>query len=213
LQLYKIKSFKLIFWDFDGVIKESVEIKAQAYIKIFEHFGPLVTNKIRKHHEANGGVSRFDKLPLYLEWSGVEPNPYIITEYCEKFSKIVIQAVIDSPWVIGVEDYLRSYFTLQNFVLVSATPQDELEYILRALNLKNCFSKIYGAPIPKHDAIRKTLLLYGIDKSDCLMIGDALSDLYAASINQIPFLLRRHDNNSNLFFNYTGNFIKDFSAL
>ena len=57
--------FKLCFWDFDGVIKESVEVKTQAYFSLFEPFGFDVANKVRMHHIANGGMSRFDKLPSY----------------------------------------------------------------------------------------------------------------------------------------------------
>ena len=30
---------RLIFWDFDGVIKDSAEIKAQAYVDIFSECG------------------------------------------------------------------------------------------------------------------------------------------------------------------------------
>ncbi len=65
---------ELIFWDFDGVIKDSVEVKTQAYFQLFEPFGSVVAEKVREHHEANGGISRFDKLPIYLQWAGLEPN-------------------------------------------------------------------------------------------------------------------------------------------
>ena len=45
------------------------------------------------------------------------------------------------------------------------------------------------------------------------MIGDAQSDLEAADINQVPFLLRRHNMNKSLFVNYKGNVIEDFTTL
>ncbi|MEI6066104.1 MAG: HAD hydrolase-like protein [Methylococcaceae bacterium] len=208
-----MKEYSAIFWDFDGVIKDSVEVKTQAYFQLFEPFGSVVAERVREHHEAHGGMSRFDKLPLYLQWVNQEPNQATVSEYCEQFSQLALQGVIDAPWVAGVERYLRSNIHQQTFVLVSATPQDELEHILNALNLTKCFAEVYGAPIRKQDAIGKTLLARGLDASDCLMIGDAQADLDAAVANQVPFLLRRHDSNTKVFATYTGTSVEDFTTL
>ena len=203
----------LILWDFDGVIKDSVEVKTQAYVKLFQPFGAEVAERVRRHHEAHGGMSRFDKFPLYLQWANQEPSQSRVREYCEQFSQLALQGVIDAPWVAGVETYLRSNPYQQVFVLVSATPQDELEHILRVLDLTRCFSEVYGAPSRKQDAIRMTLSARQLDACNCLMIGDARADLDAAVVNQVPFLLRRHETNYNVFADYTGPSVKDFTAL
>ena len=71
-------SAKAIFWDFDGVIKDSVSLKSDAFSELFSSSDKAVVNKINEHHELNGGVSRYEKIPLYLEWSGkdcLECNP------------------------------------------------------------------------------------------------------------------------------------------
>ena len=203
----------LVFWDFDGVIKESVEVKTEAFFQLFETFGKMVTEKVCQHHEAHGGMSRFDKLPIYLQWVGIEASPSTVSEYCEQFSQRVMQRVIDAPWVAGVEHYLRSESNQQTFILVSATPQDELEQILHVLDLTKCFADVYGAPTRKQDAIAKTLFERGLKASDCLMIGDAQADLDAAEANQVPFLLRKHSSNTDVFAAYTGTYVKDFTAF
>ncbi len=208
-----LDAFKLCFWDFDGVIKESVEVKTQAYFSLFELFGSDVASKVRKHHIANGGMSRFDKFPIYLQWAGIEPTDDVLADYCAKYSQRVLQGVIDSPWVEGAEKYLRRNMHNQIFVLVSATPQDELEYIIKALNLVECFSKIYGAPTTKQDAIFKTIKDYDLNPSECLMIGDASADLKASNANQVSFLLRRHKSNAEIFSSYLGPSIRDFIKL
>jgi phosphoglycolate phosphatase-like HAD superfamily hydrolase len=202
----------LVFWDFDGVIKDSVEVKTQAYFQLFEPFGSVVSKKVREHHEEHGGMSRFDKLPIYLQWAGLEPNQSNVSEYCEQFTQRVLQGVIDAPWVAGVENYLRSNSNQQDFILVSATPQDELEHILHVLDLTKCFAEVYGAPISKRYAMSKTLLTRGLDPHDCLMIGDAQADLDAAAASQVPFLLRRHSSNIKVFADYTGTSINDFTS-
>ncbi len=204
---------KLIFWDFDGVIKDSVDIKTQAYVKLFEPFGTKVAEQVRAHHEAHGGMSRFDKFPLYLQWAGEEPSQSKVNEFCDTFGRLVLQGVIEAPYVAGVETFLRSNPYQQLFVLVSATPQDELEQILHALNLAACFAEIFGAPTQKKDAIRMTLEGRRLDPGDCLMVGDARADLEAAEVNHVPFMLRLHGTNTNMLTSYTGISVKDFTSL
>lgn len=208
-----LDKYQLIFWDFDGVIKESVDVKTRAFVRLFDGYGLDVAEKVRAHHVANGGMSRFDKLPLYLRWAGEEPDEGLVKEYCDRFSRLAFQSVIDAPWVPGAENYLRSNPHQQRFVLVSATPQDELELILQALDLKKYFAGIFGAPVGKKDAIRMTLENLGIGHQDCLMIGDARADMEAAQANQVPFLLRLHATNAAVFADYTGTTIRDLTAL
>ena len=98
----------LVFWDFDGVIKDSVEVKTRAYFQLFEPFGSVVAEKVREHHESHGGISRFDKLPIYLQWADLETNQSTVSEFCEKCTQRVMQGVIDAHWVAGVERHLCS---------------------------------------------------------------------------------------------------------
>ena len=102
-----LKYAETIFWDFDGVIKESVNVKSNAFEQLFLPFGKEIAVKVRCHHEANGGMSRFDKLPIYLEWAGKVLSTELIDEFAGNFSKLVKQKVIYSDWVPGVFDYLN----------------------------------------------------------------------------------------------------------
>jgi len=208
-----LRNPKLIFWDFDGVIKDSVEVKSRAFVQLFRPYGDEVAERVRAHHEANGGMSRFDKLPLYLRWAGVEPTEDRVSAYCEQFSQLALQGVIDAPCVPGVEDYLRSNPHHQMFIIVSATPQEELEQILQVLDLRKCFFAVFGAPTSKKEAISMALESYNINPQHCLMIGDAKADWDAAQANQVPFLLRRHATNGRVFEHYTGDSVEDFMGL
>ena len=203
----------VLFWDFDGVIKDSIEVKTQAFAQLFQVFGTAVAKRVLDHHVANGGMSRFDKFPLYLQWAGETAIQSRVTEFCDRFSHLVFEGVIASPWVPGVESYIRNNTYQQRFFVISATPQVELEQILIALNLSECFVEIFGAPSKKKDAIKITLASHGLLPQNCLMIGDALADLEAAQANQVPFILRRHESNHAVFKNYSGLSIKDFTAL
>lgn len=204
---------ELIFWDFDGVIKDSIEVKTRAFVQLFRLYGVNIAERVHAHHEAHGGMSRFEKIPLYLEWAGVAATPDVVAEYCQRFAGLARQGVIDAPWVPGVEAFLRGNRYKQEFVLVTATPQREIEEILTALKLHACFAAVRGAPVSKRDAIREVLAAYQIDPQRCLMIGDAKADWDAAQTNHIPFLLRRHATNGRVFEHYTGNSVEDFTEL
>ena len=184
-------TFKLIFWDFDGVVKDSVDIKSQAYVNLFESYGNHVADQVKFHHESNGGMSRFEKLPLYLRWAGELVTEEKIRDYCDRFSRMVLQAVIDAPWVPGVREYLLAYHDRQHFVLVTATPQEEIQQILQVLGIAHCFLEVHGAQTPKATAIRDVLLRLQYRPEHALVVGDSETDLNTAEVNQVAFLLRR----------------------
>ena len=199
-----LRSYTAIMWDFDGVIKDSVDIKTKAYETLFMPHGSDVAKLVKEHHEANGGMSRFDKIPVYLDFVGLYPSESAVSDYCERFSKSVMEGVVDSPWVPGVREYLLDPNTQQLFVLITATPQAEIEIILDRLGISSCFKRVLGAPIRKEIAISDTIELYGLNPSEVLMIGDSSSDLEAAQRNLVPFLLRKTLINADIVARYDG---------
>lgn len=208
-----IKNAKVVFWDFDGVIKESVDIKTQAFQKLFTKYGSEVTEKIRQHHEVNGGMSRFQKFPIYLGFANLKATSDDVNLLSAKFSDLVLDGVVNSPWIPGVEDFIRSNFYQQIFIVVSATPTDELVEIIDLLNLRSSFESIFGAPIAKADAIKSCISRLAVSASEAVMIGDASADLNAADLNQVPFILRKHSSNIKLAEGYSGAIINNFNGL
>jgi phosphoglycolate phosphatase-like HAD superfamily hydrolase len=199
-----ISSRAIVFWDFDGVIKDSVDVKTEAFERLFSVYGQGIAARVKTHHEKNGGVSRYEKIPLYLTWVGLPCDQGHVDQFCSHFSDAVLDAVVDSPWVPGVQEYLLDHCELQYFVLVTATPQHEIESILDKLGIAHCFRQVHGAPTDKNDAIAAVLRAQRIDVADVLMIGDSETDLLAANANQIPFLLRRTRINRSLQSSYRG---------
>ena len=60
-------NYKLIFFDFDGVIKDSNRIKTQAFQELFKEFGNKISSKVVNHHIQNMGISRYDKITYYYK--------------------------------------------------------------------------------------------------------------------------------------------------
>lgn len=199
-----MKEFRIIFWDFDGVIKDSVDVKTRAFMQLFQSYGPEITARVRTHHEAHGGMSRYDKMPLYLGWAGQAVTAENIQAFCNRFTETTMRAVIDAPWVPGVREYLLANWSRQRFVVVTATPQTEMERILAALDLTHCFSEIHGAPTPKAEAIRHALRCWQCPPDQALVVGDSEADLQAAQENGVRFLLRRTSQNQSLQERFSG---------
>ena len=206
-----LDKYKIVFWDFDGVIKESVEVKTNAFRELFRSFGDEVTEKVTIHHINNGGMSRFEKIPIYLEFAGIKPAENIINEFCDKFALLVEDSVINSNWVPGVQQIICNRKKEgQHYFLVTATPQSEIERILLRLEIIINFSNIFGAPLTKSEAIKTSLKLYNVSPKDSIMVGDSIADFEASQITGSEFLLRRTPENLISMHDYKGNFVYNF---
>ena len=201
---------EVIFWDFDGVIKDSVEVKSIAFEKLFSDYGQNLVDRVRRHHEKNGGVSRFEKIPLYLSWSNEVVTRKKIQEFSNRFSLLVKQSVIDSLWVCGFLKFIECHYMTKKHVLVTATPIAEIEEILQALNIRHFFYKVYGFPNSKSDVINKTLRSLKIESKHAIMLGDSESDYKAAKDNSVLFFLRATELNKDLQSICNGWVFKDF---
>ena len=202
---------KNVFWDFDGVIKDSVEIKSNAYEELFLQWGKDVSLKVRDHHRLNGGMSRYDKIPLYLSWTNLSVDKSLVDKLCNDFSYLVKQKVINSPWVPGVVDFIK-YIHNKGIIsyIITATPQDEINEILDEIKINSFFEEIIGAPTKKSIAIKKIIDKYQLKGKDAVMIGDSMSDLVAEEDNNIDFILRKTFENINIQHDVNYLMIDDF---
>ena len=63
-----LKEKQVIFWDFDGVIKDSLAVKSLGFERLFSSYGVDIVEKVRDHHNAHGGISRYEKYSFI--WTG-----------------------------------------------------------------------------------------------------------------------------------------------
>tara|TARA_B100000900_G_C20259499_1_gene585379 strand:+ start:8 stop:637 length:630 start_codon:yes stop_codon:yes gene_type:complete len=180
-----LKNKEVIFIDFDGTIKKSDHIKGKAFVQIF---GKKVKNKekITNHHLENLGISRIEKIPIYLVWNNINNNKKNILKYSTKFSKLVIKKIYNSKWVLGAKKFIQLNQN-KKLILITATPKNEIKIILKKLNIINYFYKIYGSPIDKIDVVKRTLKKLYLKKGKYMYIGNSDSDYLAAKKNNIDY--------------------------
>ena len=186
-----MNKIKAIIFDYDGVIAESVNVKTETFPKMYKPYGNEIVVKVMKHHEANGGMSRFEKFKIYhKDFLEQEINSLKVAELAKQFSDIVLQKVADSPYVEGAYNFISSNYQKYNFYISTGTPTDEIEIILEKNDIRKYFKNVYGSPERKNIHVKKILKKYNLSKKEVVFVGDALTDRDAARDNGIEFIAR-----------------------
>ena len=209
-----IKEFELIFFDFDGVIKKSNEVKTEAFKKIFNKFGKDIVSKVVSHHLENLGVSRVKKISYYYSQFLKQPlNQNELNSLSNDFSKLVVDSVISSEYVQGSKEYLIENKYEQEFILITGTPHDEIQFILKKLKIYDVFSKIFGSPNEKKAVVKQMLNERGNIKHKTFLVGDSRTDCDAAKSNNIPFVYRIDSYDDSKLMSESDYYLKNFSNL
>ncbi len=200
-------------FDSDGVLIESVDIKTKAFAKLFEKEGEGVRKAVVEYHLKHTGVSRFEKFKyIYMTILKRELTKEIFDGLCRSFSELVVFEVIAAPYVKGAKEFLDASSSLYKCFVASATPQNEIENIIRKRGMKKYFAAVYGAPTRKTDAVKEIIDIYRLSPDEVLYVGDALSDYEAAVANRIHFIARINGNEG-IFSGIDCLKIHDLSAL
>jgi HAD superfamily hydrolase (TIGR01549 family) len=186
---------KAIIFDFDGVLVESADIKTSAFAKLFEGEESGSVEKIIKYHLEHAGVSRFEKLKyIYKNILHRKLSEETFKNLCQRFSKLVKGEVITAPYIKGAEVFLNNYAAGYKCFVSSATPQAEIEDIIKKRNMSQYFSAVFGAPKQKTDIVKEIICTYRLYPKEAVYIGDALTDYEAAIAHNIHFIARISNN-------------------
>lgn len=179
-----------VLLDFDGVIVESVDIKTDAFFKLFS-FAPSHVSEIVQYHAQNAGISRFEKFRyIYKNILKENLSDAKFDELSERFSSLVIDAVVEAPLVPGAGRFLEHFSHNVPLYVISATPQGELREIVRRRQMDHFFQKVLGSPAKKTDNIKNCMKTGRLDPAATVYVGDAVNDLNAAHAAGVRFIGR-----------------------
>ena len=185
-------SLRAVVFDFDGVILESADVKTDAFVELFADHGTEVVVRVREHHLANLGISRFKKFAWIAE--NVLGRPLTDDESAalgRRFTDLALAKVLAAPFVAGAEAALAALAArgMPMFV-ASGTPHDELQLIVTRRGLAAVFHEVHGTPREKPDIVRDVLARHGLAPDAVLFVGDGMTDYHAARAAGTPFLAR-----------------------
>lgn len=176
-----------LFFDFDGVLVDSVEVKTQAYGRLFRRFGAEVEAYAVRFHLENGGMDRYRKISRVL--GNFHLDQGLVDDLADQFGSMVRDAVVASRALSPASDWLDQARerALPRYI-VSATPESELCEIVQRRGLSSCVTAIRGSPALKVDNINSLLRAGDHRRSHCVFIGDACADFQAAQQAGIAFI-------------------------
>lgn len=182
--------YQALIFDFDGVLADSVDIKTEAFRRIYAAHGDDVVDRVVEHHRIHGGVSRTEKIRYcHREFLGVEIGIEEAAALVARFGELVEQAVSTCDEIPGAEAALQAWHARGTSLYVaSGTPQPELRRVIAARGLMPYFADVRGTPPEKEETVREIVLMGGYDPANCLMVGDSITDYDAAAGANMPFL-------------------------
>ena len=62
-----LNKYSTIFWDFDGVILDSDQVRTEGFKYIFDSYSKKYIDKLINYHTINGGLSRYEKIEYFSQ--------------------------------------------------------------------------------------------------------------------------------------------------
>ena len=174
-----LKKSRLLVFDFDGTLVDSVPIKFQAFDRCFEKF-PAQREKIRAFCRGNNHTPRWEKFKtVYEEILHLPYTREIEQELHRRFERETTEQIARAPEIPGASEFLSRVHTTHRTALLSSTPHEILLEILEKRGWSGLFQSVQGAPVNKGEWL-KHLTSQGFTKTEVLFFGDTPEDASAA---------------------------------
>ena len=97
-----MNKIKVIFWDFDGVILNSNEVRDSGFEIVLKDFPKNQVELLLNYHRQNGGLSRYVKFRYFFEViRGEKVSNKQIQDYASKFSEIMLNILTNKDLLIN----------------------------------------------------------------------------------------------------------------
>jgi len=185
-----LSELSAIFLDLDGTLVESVGIKDQAFYELFSDY-PEKLPEIMAYHTAHNAVVRFEKFKHIVSVILKEPLTEEREQYlARRFSDLVVDKIVETSSTPGAGLFLQKFLGLIPMVLISVTPDSELQEILERRNLFHYFTRVFGASWSKDRAMIEYMNEINARPENCIYIGDTAEDLEYARKAEVSFIGR-----------------------
>ncbi len=191
-----LDNFKVILWDFDGVLMNSNSVRDLGFEKVLAGYPEVQVEELMKYHKSNGGLSRYVKFRYFFEEIRKEKvSDEQIQELAKKFSLIMRQVLFDESLLIKDSiKFVKENFSKFKMHIVSGSDGIELNDLCKHLDIGKYFITIEGSPTAKDQLVKQLLSNFNYSLNECVLIGDSINDMEAAKVNSISFAAYNNKN-------------------
>ena len=182
--MYNLNRYQFVFFDCDGVILNSNQIKTEAFRNAVSYYSSQLVDEFIQFHQENGGASRYVKFEyFYKDMLGLDDYSTL-----RQYASEVRSGLLKCTEVDGVRNILKlmNCFGIPCFV-VSGGDEKELNDVFNIRGLDKYFSGIFGSPATKIQNLGKIMFDKG-DLSSSIFFGDSKNDLEAAENYGMDFV-------------------------
>jgi phosphoglycolate phosphatase-like HAD superfamily hydrolase len=178
-----------LFFDFDGVILDSVAIKTTPFVELFKPYGDQVLSQLLDYHRQHGGISRIEKIKFAHEHLIGKPlSEHELIAWGQRYSQLLADKVVGAAWIPGAREFLEEVNGDIPVFVISGTPETELLQLIEKRNMTAYFTEMRGSPTRKPAHIRDLISRYRLNPDHCVFVGDALTDYNAARETGLLFV-------------------------
>jgi phosphoglycolate phosphatase-like HAD superfamily hydrolase len=185
--------FKVLVFDFDGVIIDSERSKQEAWVKLFKPLGSkavLLAYKAKDDVFKNRQGAREDMLTYIFH--ELKFSSDVIGDYVSEYSRRYDEDVQKEVNIIGVrtdvKEILKRFSKTMPLYVNSVTPDASLKNSLDLLKIRPLFKGVKGGSRSKADNLCAIMEAEGVASSETLFVGDGLGDFLASQKSHCHFL-------------------------
>jgi phosphoglycolate phosphatase len=163
---------KLIIFDFDGTIADTMSMTYRIYERMATKYGMPVLSK-----EA---FQSYKKLPLKERLNKQGIPFYMVPKLLSESQMLQDEFKDEAVPFEGMEEVLENLNKTFKLIIISSNHKKFIKYFLKSHEI-NVFKKVYGkaALFGKAGVIKKVLKKLGYDKSEAIYVGDETRDIIA----------------------------------
>lgn len=173
---------ELAFFDFDGTLIASNEVKRAVFFEVIEPYPQLAADldRLLDEHPPLNRYQLFEELAASATRSVDVPPPHVMAD---RYTHLVERAIASCPHVPGAMAAVRMLRGRGvRCHIVSDTPHDSLERVVKVHRLWPEVDAVMGGPTKKEVHIARVLNDTGASPLESLVIGDGDTDREAARV-------------------------------
>ena len=215
-ELKDISSYEFYFFDCDGVILDSNDIKSQVFEQILKrNFKQDHVEAFLSYHKGKGGVSRYIKFKYFFEHIVHQRNYEKKLEFLlQEFSVISRQKLHQAKLIPFLIDFLNILKEKKKkMIVISGSDQDDLIEILNFHGLADFFYAIFGSPRTKKQILNEFKKHNNLKEINGVFFGDSLLDFQTSVEFNFDFYFVSHNSEFLEYEEYKFNVINNFKDL